>query len=194
MRNVKERIDDVNDRLIDGLQMMNEQLREYLWGTIGSLENKFTGKDDALEAIMKTLKEEINELKGELKIFKAAISNGMLTLKLKQQAIYVPKSKVFKGARSASKVDNFLLAVEQYFRVINIEDDATKELIDAMMVTESLVELVPRRNRFESSKPNRRGNGWYCEKMKRDIAIMAAVVAAVVVIGNQKMGSGDLVA
>ncbi|MBA0661355.1 hypothetical protein Goklo_005663 [Gossypium klotzschianum] len=55
-----------------------------------------------------TLKEEINELKRELKIFKAAVGNGMLALKPKQQAIDVPKPKVFKGARSASEVDNFL--------------------------------------------------------------------------------------
>ncbi|MFQ6649513.1 hypothetical protein Gotur_023150 [Gossypium turneri] len=58
------------------------------------------------------LKEEINELKGELKIFKAAIGNGMLASKPKPQAIDVPKPKAFKGARSASKVDNFLWAME----------------------------------------------------------------------------------
>ncbi|MBA0644697.1 hypothetical protein Goklo_028824 [Gossypium klotzschianum] len=54
------------------------------------------------------LKEEINELKGELKIFKAAIGNGMLASKLKPHAMDVPKLKMFKGERSASEVDNFL--------------------------------------------------------------------------------------
>ncbi|MBA0796538.1 hypothetical protein Gohar_007301 [Gossypium harknessii] len=62
------------------------------------------------------LKKEINELKGELKIFKAAIGNGILALKLKQQAMDVPKPKAFKEARSASEVDNFHWAIEQYFR------------------------------------------------------------------------------
>ncbi|MBA0555779.1 hypothetical protein Golob_025935 [Gossypium lobatum] len=33
-----------------------------------------------------------------------------------------------------------------------------------MMVAESLMELVSRRNKFESFKPNRRGNGWYYEE------------------------------
>ncbi|MBA0777205.1 hypothetical protein Gotri_005257 [Gossypium trilobum] len=33
-----------------------------------------------------------------------------------------------------------------------------------MMVVESLVELVPRRDRFESSKPNNKGNGGYHEE------------------------------
>ncbi|MFQ6658883.1 hypothetical protein Gotur_027975 [Gossypium turneri] len=122
---VKERIDEVDDRITDGLQSMKEQLREYVWDTIDSLENKLVGKDDALEAMVIASKEEINELKGELKIFKTAVGNEMLASKPKQQAMDVPKPKAFKGVRSASEVDNFLWAIEQYFRAMNIEDDAT---------------------------------------------------------------------
>ncbi|MFQ6651662.1 hypothetical protein Gotur_023897 [Gossypium turneri] len=48
------------------------------------------------------LKKEINELKGELKIFKVAIGNVMLASKTKPQEMDVPKSKAFKGARSAT--------------------------------------------------------------------------------------------
>ncbi|MBA0792946.1 hypothetical protein Gohar_017395 [Gossypium harknessii] len=59
------------------------------------------------------LKEEIDELKRELKIFKAAVGNGMLASKPKQQIMDVPKSKAFKTARSASEVDNILWAMEQ---------------------------------------------------------------------------------
>ncbi|KAH1047127.1 hypothetical protein J1N35_037911 [Gossypium stocksii] len=83
MRDIKERIDDVDDKIIDGLQRINEQLREFVWDTIGSSENKLAGKDDALKAMVAALKEEINELKGELKIFKAIIGNGMLASNLK---------------------------------------------------------------------------------------------------------------
>ncbi|KAL1074424.1 hypothetical protein V6Z11_D11G288400 [Gossypium hirsutum] len=39
-----------------------------------------------------------------------------------------------------------------------------RELTKAMMVAESIVELAPRRDRFETSKPNRRGNGGYHEE------------------------------
>ncbi|KAK8299136.1 hypothetical protein V6Z12_D05G303000 [Gossypium hirsutum] len=276
MGDVKERIDDVDDRHNDGLRTLQGQLREFVWDTIGSSENKLAEKNDALEAMVTALKEEINELKGELKIFKAAIRNGMLASKPKPQAMDVPKPKAFKGARSASEVDNFLWAMEQYFRAMNIEDDVTKvntaamyftdvallwwrrrstdvrrggteigtwkefqdefkaqfypeyaedearaklrrltqrgtvreyvrefselmlqisdlsekeaffsftdglkpwarqelqrrgvkELTNAMMVAESIVELAPRRDRFESSKPNRRGNGGYHEEDK----------------------------
>ncbi|KAG8503718.1 hypothetical protein CXB51_001706 [Gossypium anomalum] len=41
-----------------------------------------------------------------------------------------------------------------------------QELTNAMMVAESLVELVPRRDRFESSKPNGRGNGGHHKEDK----------------------------
>ncbi|KAK5792474.1 hypothetical protein PVK06_033588 [Gossypium arboreum] len=81
---IREKINDVDDRTTDGLQMMKEQLREYVWDTIGSSENKLAGKDNALESMVTTLKEDINELKGELKIFKAVVGNGMLTSKSKQ--------------------------------------------------------------------------------------------------------------
>ncbi|MBA0786283.1 hypothetical protein Gotri_027587 [Gossypium trilobum] len=100
MGDVNEMIDKVDDRITDGLQSMKEQLREYVWDTIDSLENKLVGKDDALEAMVIASKEEINELKGELKIFKAAVGNEMLASKPKQQAMYVPKPKAFKWVRS----------------------------------------------------------------------------------------------
>ncbi|MBA0742113.1 hypothetical protein Gogos_015212 [Gossypium gossypioides] len=97
-----------------------------MWNTIGSSENKLARKDNALEAMVTALNEEINELKEELKIFKAAIGNGMLASKPKPQAMDVPKPKAFKRARSTSEMDNFLWAMVQYFRAMNIEDDATK--------------------------------------------------------------------
>ncbi|KAK5824547.1 hypothetical protein PVK06_019325 [Gossypium arboreum] len=126
MEDIKERIDDVDDRIIDGLQRLKEQLKEFVWDTIGSSENKLAGKDNALKAMVTTLKEDINELKGELKIFKAAVGNGMLASKPKQQAMDVPKPKAFKGTRSANEVDNFLWAIKQYFRAMSIENDTTK--------------------------------------------------------------------
>ncbi|MFQ6650417.1 hypothetical protein Gotur_022873 [Gossypium turneri] len=97
MGDVKEKIDDVDDRFNDRLRTMQEQLREFVGDTIGSSENKLAGKDDALEAMVTALKEEINKLKGELKIFKAAIGNGMLASKSKPQAMDMPKLKALRG-------------------------------------------------------------------------------------------------
>ncbi|MFQ6657181.1 hypothetical protein Gotur_026966, partial [Gossypium turneri] len=205
MVDVKERIDDVDDRHNDGLRTLQEQLREFVWDTIGSSENKLAGKDDALEAMVIALKKEINELKGELKIFKAAVGNGMLASKPKPQAMDVPKPKAFKGARSVTQVYPEYAeeearaklrrltqrgTVREYVRefselMLQISDLSEKEaffsftdglkpwakqelqrrgvreLTNAMMVAESIVELAPKRDRFESSKPNRRGNGGY---------------------------------
>ncbi|MFQ6654285.1 hypothetical protein Gotur_025340, partial [Gossypium turneri] len=45
-----------------------------------------------------------------------------------------------------------------------LQHQRVQELTNAMMVAESLVELAPRKDRFESSKPNRRGNGGYHEE------------------------------
>ncbi|KAH1082521.1 hypothetical protein J1N35_022282 [Gossypium stocksii] len=45
-----------------------------------------------------------------------------------------------------------------------LQRPGVQELTHAMMVAESLVELLPMRDKFESSKPNGRGNGVYHEK------------------------------
>ncbi|MFQ6629072.1 hypothetical protein Gotur_006579 [Gossypium turneri] len=47
------------------------------------------------------MKKEIEELNGEVRIYKAALSNGILCSRPKQQAMDVPKSEKFKGTRSA---------------------------------------------------------------------------------------------
>ncbi|MBA0859040.1 hypothetical protein Goshw_002703 [Gossypium schwendimanii] len=69
-----------------------------------------------------------------------------------------------------------------------------QELTNAMMVAESIVELAPRRDRFESSKPNRRGNGGYHEEDEEGQSMRATVVAAMVIIENHEIGSEDLIA
>ncbi|MBA0752376.1 hypothetical protein Gogos_001216 [Gossypium gossypioides] len=54
------------------------------------------------------MKKEIEELKGELTIYKTALNNEMLSLRPKQQVMNVPKQEKFKGARSARDMDKFL--------------------------------------------------------------------------------------
>ncbi|MBA0783453.1 hypothetical protein Gotri_001162 [Gossypium trilobum] len=44
------------------------------------------------------MKKEIKELKEELTIYKATLSNGMLSSRPKKQVIDVPKPTKFKGA------------------------------------------------------------------------------------------------
>ncbi|MBA0754521.1 hypothetical protein Gogos_022188 [Gossypium gossypioides] len=60
---------------------------------------KLTGRDDAIEAMMMALKEEIAELKGELTIYNAVLGNGGLVAVAPKPSVDVPKPKKFKGTR-----------------------------------------------------------------------------------------------
>ncbi|KAK8284419.1 hypothetical protein V6Z12_D08G158900 [Gossypium hirsutum] len=129
---IKERIDDVDDRLHGGLQSMQEQLKEYVLDNV----EKLNGRDDAIEAMVTALKEEIAELKGELTIYKVALGNGGLAALTPKPSVDVPKPKEFKGTRSARDVDNFFWGIEQYFRAKGITEDATKVTTAAMYLTD----------------------------------------------------------
>ncbi|MFQ6668697.1 hypothetical protein Gotur_034250 [Gossypium turneri] len=70
MGDINKRIDDVDDRLIDGLQMMKEQSRDFVTmcltsnkdcvqGLLDSQRKRLTERNDALEAMVMALKEEI---------------------------------------------------------------------------------------------------------------------------------------
>ncbi|KAG8480984.1 hypothetical protein CXB51_025672 [Gossypium anomalum] len=93
---------------------------------VNSTTKKLAERDENLEEMVLAMKKEIEELKGELMIYKVSLSNGMLSSKPKQQAMDVPKLEKFKVARSARDVDNFLWEIEQYFRAMGIEDDALR--------------------------------------------------------------------
>ncbi|MBA0612516.1 hypothetical protein Godav_013112, partial [Gossypium davidsonii] len=107
---------------------MQEQLKAYMLDNV----EKLTGSDDAIEAMMTTLKEEIAELKGELTIYKAALGNGGLATVASKPSVDVPKPNEFKGTRSIRDVDNFLWGIEQYFRAKGIMEDVTKVTTAAM--------------------------------------------------------------
>ncbi|KAG8498201.1 hypothetical protein CXB51_006628 [Gossypium anomalum] len=134
--NMKETLELVEGRT-DGFDSMEEQLRDFVLDSLGanaeklndlvnSTTEKLAERDEYLEEMVLAMKKEMEELKGELMIYKVALSNGMLSSKPKQQAMDVPKPEKFKGARSARDVDNFLWEMEQYFRAMGIEDDAIK--------------------------------------------------------------------
>ncbi|KAA3452500.1 calcium-transporting ATPase 12, plasma membrane-type-like [Gossypium australe] len=108
---VKERLDEVDGGLTDGLQSMKEQLRDYVWEFLSSIENKLTGRDDTPEAMMTALKEEIVELKSELTIYMAVVGNRGLVVAPKPN-VDVPKPKEFNGTRPVKDVDNFLWGME----------------------------------------------------------------------------------
>ncbi|MFQ6631736.1 hypothetical protein Gotur_009624 [Gossypium turneri] len=72
-------------------------------GLVNFTAKKVAERDDTLEDIVLDMKKEIEKLKGELTIYKAALSNGMLSLRPKQQAMNVSKQEKFKGGRSTDE-------------------------------------------------------------------------------------------
>ncbi|MBA0625509.1 hypothetical protein Godav_010699 [Gossypium davidsonii] len=94
----------------DGFDSIEEQLRDFVLDSfsanaekmnelVNSTTKKLAERDENLEDMVLAMKKEIEELKGELTIYKATLSNGMLSSRPKQQAMDVPKSEKFKGAR-----------------------------------------------------------------------------------------------
>ncbi|MBA0575050.1 hypothetical protein Golob_025020, partial [Gossypium lobatum] len=107
MRDVNERIDDVDDRLIDGLQTMNEQSRDF-------------------ETIATTmaLSTRIEDLEGELALCRTAVGKRVSSATLSNEDVSKPKE--FMRTRSVCDVDNFLWKMENYFRAKGITNDAVK--------------------------------------------------------------------
>ncbi|MBA0859003.1 hypothetical protein Goshw_002415, partial [Gossypium schwendimanii] len=67
-------------------------MKELLESTV----DKLAERDENLEDMVLAMKNEIEELKRELTIYKAILGNGMLSSRLKQQAMDVPKPEKFK--------------------------------------------------------------------------------------------------
>ncbi|MBA0878860.1 hypothetical protein Goshw_020767 [Gossypium schwendimanii] len=107
-----------------------------------SHRDKLSEKNDALEVMMMALKEEtmattrtlstrIEELEGELGLYRAAMGKGVANVAFSNED--VPKPKEFVGTRSACDVDNFLWRMENYFRAKGIVDDAVKTVVESVV-------------------------------------------------------------
>ncbi|MBA0721398.1 hypothetical protein Golax_008944, partial [Gossypium laxum] len=109
--------------------------RDSVLELLDSQRKNLTERNDALEAMVKALKEEtmattmalstrIEELEGELALCRVAVGKGVSSAALNYED--VPKLKEFMGTRFACNVDNFLWRRENYFRAKGIVDDAVK--------------------------------------------------------------------
>ncbi|KAK5827062.1 hypothetical protein PVK06_021997 [Gossypium arboreum] len=117
-RDVRETLKEVEGRT-DELNSMKEKFREFvlvslnsnlkvMQGFLNSTADKLNVRDDTLETTMADLKEQVEEFKKELIVYKIALGNGMLASRLKQQKMDVLKPKEFKGKRTTMDVDNFI--------------------------------------------------------------------------------------
>ncbi|KAH1098523.1 hypothetical protein J1N35_015444 [Gossypium stocksii] len=91
-----------------GFDLMEEKIREFVLDSLGANAENMNGlvhstvknlaeRGNALEDMVLAMKKEIEELKGEFTIYKAALSNGMLNSRPKQQATDVPKLDKFQS-------------------------------------------------------------------------------------------------
>ena len=67
-------------------------------------------RGDTLEALVETLRKELDEVKEDLAVCKANATRGAIAIQ--PVRVDVPRPKEFKGERSAKEVDNFLWSME----------------------------------------------------------------------------------
>ncbi|KAK5811608.1 hypothetical protein PVK06_026958 [Gossypium arboreum] len=112
-----------------------EERRDSVQELLDSQRNKLTERNDALEAMVKALKEQtmattmalstrIEELEGELALYRIVVGKGVPSAVLCYEDVL--KLKEFMGTRFTCDVDNFLWRMENYFRAKGIIDDAIK--------------------------------------------------------------------
>ncbi|GMJ00971.1 hypothetical protein HRI_003766300 [Hibiscus trionum] len=145
-----EQLDVVDSRFED-----QDNKRDHLKGEMEELLmdvfEKLGNKGDVLEAELKAVKIELEEVKVGMAMFKAALKNVTEpTVSLLRKDI--PKLKEFKGNMSAQDVENFVWGVEQYFWVMGIKDDAEKVTVASMYLIDVTLLWWRRRCSEEESK------------------------------------------
>ncbi|KAH1092210.1 hypothetical protein J1N35_019467 [Gossypium stocksii] len=103
---------------------------------LNTLVGELIEKEDAPEAMVWALKEEIEELNEELNIYKATLENRVLVV-APMPKVDVLKPKEFNGTRFANDVDNFLRRIngivgprmkDNVFYPENVKDEARAKL------------------------------------------------------------------
>ncbi|GMI70619.1 hypothetical protein HRI_000731200 [Hibiscus trionum] len=107
-RKVEETRGDEESRS-DLIKSIEGNIRDEMENLLGELYDKLDGRDNSLEVEIVSMKEEMKELKNELRIYQAALKSGMLA------KVVAPKPKIdalrpskFSGSRVAQDVDNFI--------------------------------------------------------------------------------------
>ncbi|KAH1092208.1 hypothetical protein J1N35_019465 [Gossypium stocksii] len=114
MKETVKEVDGYNTKLELRQDQLNNQMTKALSDNM-----------DVMLGILNTIWEQIEELKGELNIYKDALGNEALMVAAKLK-VDVSKSKEFNRTKSANDASSFLWGIEQYFRAKGITNDATK--------------------------------------------------------------------
>ncbi|MBA0613773.1 hypothetical protein Godav_014141 [Gossypium davidsonii] len=123
-KSLREMLPTVEERVGKLEESMDDAKEDSVQELLDSQRKKLTERNNALEPMVKALKEEtiattmalstrIVKLEGELALCRAALEKGVLSAAFSNED--VPKPKEFVRTRSACDVDNFLWRMENYF-------------------------------------------------------------------------------
>jgi len=88
------------------------------------LEDRFEQFEDKVMAMLESLKESIEAMRGDIALCKKAAASGEASTS--SPRVEVPRPECFKGVRDAKEVENFLWQMEQYFENLGLNDEARK--------------------------------------------------------------------
>ncbi|KAL4383857.1 hypothetical protein GQ457_15G020440 [Hibiscus cannabinus] len=119
------------------IQAIEGKIKEEVEYLLGVMYEKLDSRDNSLESEVESMKAEIKELKNELRTYQATLKSGMLSeVAAPKLKIDAPRPSKFSGLRLAQDVDNFIWGLDQYFRVMRINDDTTNVNIAFVYLTD----------------------------------------------------------
>ncbi|CAN1144671.1 hypothetical protein LINPERPRIM_LOCUS16755 [Linum perenne] len=92
---------------------------------------------ETYQAELVGIKEELENLKGDMSLCKRAMANGDV---VDTSRVEVPRPKSYGGSRNVEELENFLWGLELYFEVSGIQDELAKVrtaslyLVDVVML------------------------------------------------------------
>ncbi|MBA0665814.1 hypothetical protein Goklo_002289 [Gossypium klotzschianum] len=163
-----ESIEDLREQSRDFVTMCLISQRDSVQELLDFQRKKLIKRNDALEAMVKALKEEtmattmalsirIEELEGELALCQAAMGKGVANATLSYRDILKPKE--FVGTRFAFDVDYFLWRIENYFRAKVRGKDLNEDVVDGNGNGDSSGNGKPR---VRKKKPKRKRDKLKC--------------------------------
>ncbi|KAK5845385.1 hypothetical protein PVK06_001561 [Gossypium arboreum] len=127
------RVEDLEERVKE-LEIKCEELKKEVKDanerSLSETVNDLVQLNKAFKAIVLTFEKEMEEMHDEFTKCKTNIGGGVLAIAPRRMK--VPKPKEFLGKTGAKNVDNFICGIEQYFKAIDIDDNATKACITSL--------------------------------------------------------------
>ncbi|CAN1350435.1 hypothetical protein LINPERPRIM_LOCUS42162 [Linum perenne] len=105
---------------VAGLEASFGELRAEVLGTITTIAETVR---ETYQAELVGIKEELENLKGDMSLCKRAMANGDV---IAASRVDVPRPKSYGGSRNAKELENFLWGLEQYFEASGIRDELAK--------------------------------------------------------------------